>query len=162
MFILNEKTAYEMATRLEFRRVLFRSYLHKEALDFILDSGETLRGHALNEEVSVYKQPTKNSTALKSYQKGHALKYESFSAHWYKAVVYINGKRHGGYIAAEDVGEEETTVAKATATASIEGIALKEPTNVYEQPSKNAKPLKSYSQGHILKFRPYEGNWYIA
>src|SRR5690625_7504223 len=76
MFILNEKTAYEMATRLEFRRVLFRSYLHKEALDFILDSGETLRGHALNEEVSVYKQPTKNSTALKSYQKGHALKYE--------------------------------------------------------------------------------------
>ncbi|TCT19886.1 beta-N-acetylglucosaminidase [Melghiribacillus thermohalophilus] len=50
----------------------------------------------------------------------------------------------------------------ASANNSYEGIALKDPTNVYESTSKNSSILKSYSQGSILKYEYYSNKWYKA
>lgn len=45
-------------------------------------------------------------------------------------------------------------------TSSIQGIALKSPTNVYLNASTSSKVLKSYSQGSKLKYRSYNSAWY--
>lgn len=42
------------------------------------------------------------------------------------------------------------------------GIALKGKTYVYESTSANSKRLKSYAQGHVLKFLPHNATWYAA
>ncbi|WP_274519602.1 N-acetylglucosaminidase [Caenibacillus caldisaponilyticus] len=52
--------------------------------------------------------------------------------------------------------------AAAEETPSLKGIGLKDPTRVYAQPSTTANVLKSYSQGTVLKYRPYNSTWYVC
>lgn len=46
-------------------------------------------------------------------------------------------------------------------TINVYGVALKEQTNVYAAQSRS-KILKSYQVGSILKYQPYNSNWYKA
>src|SRR5699024_4416334 len=90
---------------------------------------------------------------LKSYKQGTILKYSTFSKNWYKTGVFINGKKHIGYIHKSDVG----TPAKQE---KMRGIGLNKKTHVYEEPFLSAKSLKNYAEGTILSFSSYAHGWY--
>lgn len=71
----------------------------------------------------------------------------------------------------DEIDEEESTlqeeqaalnVAQLASSERLKGVALKSPTNVYEEKSVNANVLKDYRQGHILIFNTYEDEWYKA
>lgn len=63
----------------------------------------------------------------------------------------------------EEVGSEVfTPFAAATTAPIIQGVALKKPTNVYSKTSESSSVLKSYQQGHILRFQTYNSSWYLA
>lgn len=116
-----------------------------------------LQGIPAKKEIDVYQKPTTHSKVLKSYKQGHILKYRSFTKDWHEATVLINGKRETGYIYAKDVetlGEVEQD--------SFKGIGTKNPTKIYEKPSPDAKVLKSYKQGQILKYSTFTRSWYEA
>ncbi|MFD1037150.1 SH3 domain-containing protein [Virgibacillus byunsanensis] len=48
------------------------------------------------------------------------------------------------------------------AAGSLQGVALKSPTNVYENTSTNSNVLKDYQKGTILKYDSYNSSWYSA
>src|SRR5699024_523793 len=50
------------------------------------------------------------------------LKYSTFSKNWYKTGVFINGKKHTGYIHKSDVGTPDNP-------EKLRGIGLKQPTD---------------------------------
>lgn len=129
-------------------------YIFKSDVDLLIDS-IPLQGYALKQPVHVYEQPTQESTTLKKYNFGHLLKYRAFSSVWHEATVIIEGKAKTGFIKASDVGDQ-------IQTPSVNGIALENQTHVYDDTSKNAKILKTYKKGHILKYRSYNANWFMA
>lgn len=104
--------------------------------------------------VSVYKSMSKSSTKLKTYKEGHVITYRKNNNNWHYATVYINGKQTSGYIYANDL--EDLT----NNQVSMQKYGLKSPTNVYSSPSSTATTLKSYKQGHLLKFHTYTDSWY--
>lgn len=116
----------------------------------------SLQGIANKKTTNVYTQAAANSKVIKSYRAGQILKYRSFSKQWFEATVYVNGEARTGYISAKDVEpiNEEKQI--------LNGIGIKKPTHVYALASKDAKVLKSYKAGHILKYRPFSKNWYKA
>src|SRR5690606_28138635 len=75
-------------------------YIHKEDVG---DELPTLNGLALKQPTSVYLNTSKSSAVLKSYNKGHLLKFQPHNSSWYKARVYLNGKAHTGYIHRNDI-----------------------------------------------------------
>lgn len=123
------------------------------AKDDVGDKITTISGYAQLDIVNVYEKTSKNSKALKSYKKGHLLKYKPYNSSWYSATVYINGKPVTGYIYRSDVGHTPPV---------IEGFAQLEPIGVYANTSKGSTVLKTYRAGSKLKYRPYNNNWYIA
>src|SRR5699024_4435384 len=120
-----------------------------------VEQSEPLIGLALKQPVAVYVATNRNSEVLKSYNNGHLLKFRPYSANWYKATVYQNGKPHTGYIHTSDVGEAKNA-------STVTGVALKQRTSVYSDTTKSSKVLKSYQQGHILKYKAYDKDWFIA
>src|SRR5699024_1545419 len=103
----------------------------------------------------VYAKASTTAKTLKNYKSGHILKYRTFTSNWYVATVYINGKAHTGYIHAKDV---ETIVTPQT----LQGVGLKDSTPIYANASTNSHILKTYDYGHILKYRTFTSNWYVA
>lgn len=114
------------------------------------------KGVATANTVSVYSSTTKSSTKLKTYRQGHILVYGSYNSSWYKATVYLNGKAQSGYIYSGDV---ENII---TNQVTLNGVGAKSSTIVYSSASASSQVLKSYKQGHILKFRTFTSNWYEA
>ncbi|WP_256243039.1 SH3 domain-containing protein [Bacillus sp. V3B] len=104
----------------------------------------------------VYEQPSTSSEPLKSYDQGTLLKYETYTADWHKAKVYINGQATTGYIKVSDV--ENIT----SESIPLNGVSLKEPTNIYSKASSNSNVLKTYPQGSVLKYRTLTSDWYEA
>lgn len=139
--------------------VAHKGYIFAEDVDIIDGDDSRKEGQALLPTVSVYDRPSKEGKSLKNYSYGHTLVYRTFSSQWHKATVFINGERHTGYIFDQDVSP---AVQGEDIGERLSGAGLKDPTNVYELMSRSSKVLKSYRQGHILKFREYEPNWYIA
>ncbi|WP_431804130.1 SH3 domain-containing protein [Halobacillus andaensis] len=131
-------------------------YIHKDDVENSLSSQESLEGRANNKVVSVYEDASTSSKALKSYGQGHILKYKTFSSNWYEATVYLNHEPHIGYIHKNHV---ETSVDNQE---DLTGIALNNSTHVYSKASKNSEALKSYSNGTILQYKSYLGDWYEA
>lgn len=130
-------------------------YLHSKDIDIITSESKRLEGAALKQPVAIYATPSQNSEILKTYNYNHRLIYRSFSSQWHIATVYINGKPKTGYIFAKNVGEQDQS-------KSVRGIALANKTHVYSKTSRNSKVLKSYNKGHILKYRSYDSDWFIA
>jgi len=118
-------------------------------------SYQALQGIALKSPTNVYQAQDANSNVLKSYAQGSLLKYEAPVQQWYKCTVILNGKPTPGYIYASDV---ETTDDSENV---LIGTALKNPTNVYSEPSLDSKVLKSYAQGKQLKYNQQpKTDWY--
>src|SRR5699024_4133828 len=130
-------------------------YIHKSHVENATDKPESSFGVALSKNTNIYAKASKDSKALKSYKQGTILKYSTFSKNWYKTGVFINGKKHTGYIHKSDVGTPKKQ-------SQLEGIALKKTIQVYQEPFNSSKTIKTYKQGHILKYRPYSNNWYIT
>ena len=63
---------------------------------------------------------------------------------------------------AQELEEESSEVNVLASSEIIKGVALKAPTKVYASMSTTSVALKSYKQGHILQFRPYNTDWYTA
>ncbi len=116
----------------------------------------TLQGLATNKTTQVYSQPFTSSKPLKGYSEGKVLKYKSYANSWYEARVKVNGSYQTGYIHKKHV---EDIAAKQKST---KGKAKRSNTNVYSKATKNAKVLKSYKSGSVLKFKTYTDNWYEA
>jgi N-acetylmuramoyl-L-alanine amidase len=131
-------------------------YIHINDVETIETNQKELRGVALKANTSVYSKPATSSKPLKSYAKGTVLKYKSFSPNWYEAIVYINGKRHTGYINKIDVDTAFTE------QENINGFALKNPTKIYAMPSLTSDVLKTYEVGKVLKYRSFTKEWYEA
>ncbi|MBD8070558.1 glucosaminidase domain-containing protein [Bacillus sp. PS06] len=119
-------------------------------------SSVELQGIALKSPTNVYADMSTSSKTLKSYAAGTILKYKSLTDNWYEATVYLNNKPTIGYIHLNDVETLDNE------SISLQGIGLRNPTNVYAQASTESNVLKSYAQGHILKYKTYNNNYYIA
>lgn len=117
---------------------------------------KTLYGIASKSSTHVYKQASTSLGIWKNYSQGSVLKYETFTSGWYKATVYIKGKKQTGYIKKSDVEN------KITNPKTLHGIGLKSSTHVYKQASSNSGVWKSYSQGSILTYRTFTSGWYEA
>ncbi|WP_139344984.1 N-acetylglucosaminidase [Virgibacillus pantothenticus] len=129
-------------------------YIRASDVEKIPDSQKDLKGIALKQPTRVYQKPSSNSKVLKSYDQGSVLKYKSFISGWYQATVYVNGKPTTGYIRASDVEKFPDS------QKDLKGIALKQPTRIYQTPSSNSKVLKSYDQGSVLKYKSFIPGWY--
>lgn len=131
-------------------------YIHKSHVENATDTPQNLKGIGLNSPTHVYTRASTNSEVLKSYSHGTILKYRTFSSSWYEATVYINGVAKTGYIHTNHVEGLESD------SKSLDGIALKNPTNVYAKASKSSSILKSYAKTSYLKFKTFSKNWYEA
>ncbi|MFS0644761.1 SH3 domain-containing protein [Siminovitchia sp. 179-K 8D1 HS] len=78
-------------------------YIHKNDVDELVANPKSLQGRALKSPTKVYSNVSAQSAALKSYPKHSNLKFKTFSANWYEATVYVNGKQSTGYIHVNDV-----------------------------------------------------------
>ncbi|UYG93856.1 SH3 domain-containing protein [Cytobacillus firmus] len=115
----------------------------------------SLQGIGLANPTHVYKQASTGSGILKSYDQGTLLKYETYTAEWHRATVYINGKATVGYIKVSDVENIQTK-------RDLTGVGVKSPVNVYSKASRSSAVLKSYPLGSVLKFRTLTSDWYEA
>lgn len=111
-----------------------------------------LTSYAYKNKTHIYSQPSKQSHSIKSYPIGTILKFRAYNNDWYKATVYVEGKKQSGYIYKKDIGINPPT---------IYGYAKKNLT-VYKSTSRNAKKLKTYPSGSKIKFKPYNSSWYQA
>lgn len=129
-------------------------YLSANDVEPIYDEKKTLKGIGIKKPTPVYALASKDANVLKNYKYGHILTFRTFSENWYEATVYINGKRHTGYIFKYDVNTNLNSILKGYAAANS--------TPVYSSTSKTSKILKRYKKGQILQYRPYTNNWFRA
>lgn len=128
-------------------------YIHKNDVE-LPDATKKYEGIAVTNPTNMYSKPSRDAKVVKTYTAGTILKYYTYSLNWYKSSVTVNGKPQTIYIHKDDV--EQAT----DAPEKHEGIALANPTNIYIQPSKGAKVVKTYTSGSILKYYTYSSNWY--
>lgn len=119
------------------------------------EQAKSVYGVALKTNTNVYAKKDRKSKVLKSYKKGHILKYKAHDKNWLSAVIYINGKRHEGFIYAKDV---ETSISDPN---TLYGPAIKDKTHVYKRANTSSR-LKSYKYGSYLKFKEFTSSWYQA
>lgn len=134
--------------------VAYRGYIHKDDVSTTKDT-KSIRGIAIN-KLNIYSNPKSNSKILKKYAQGSVLKFRNYNDNWYKATVYVRGKKHTGYIRHKDV---ELAVHNQT---RLTGLAKKHKTNIYTRASKSSKVIKKYSYGKKLKYRSFSKDWYEA
>lgn len=54
----------------------------------------------------------------------------------------------------------EQNYAKANSDEKLTGFALKQPVNVYENPTRKSTILKTYQYNNLINYYPYSDNWY--
>lgn len=129
-------------------------YIHKSDVENPTDNPVLLEGIAITDRTPVYTNPSTNSSIRRDYAPGSILKYYTFTDEWYKTGVFIDGVKLTGYIHKSDV-ENPTDNPEL-----LEGVALKNKTAVYSNPSTGSKKKKEYSSGSILKYYTYTDSWY--
>ncbi|MGM0902861.1 MAG: SH3 domain-containing protein [Bacillota bacterium] len=120
------------------------------------EAATTYKGVGVDSPTKVYAQASTNSNVLKSYSIGSILKYQSYSSDWYMCTVYLNGKATTGYIPKSAVESIDSS------PETVNGIALKSPTNIYSKPIDGASTIKGYSQNTVLKYETFTSSWYKA
>ncbi|PKR77819.1 hypothetical protein CEY16_07775 [Halalkalibacillus sediminis] len=131
-------------------------YIAASDVEQPVEDSENLRGVSVNSSTKVYVRPSKTSSALKSYNAGKVLYYETYLNNWHVAEVILNGKRQTGYIHEKDVEEPVAEQKKSS------GYALKSETEIYSNPTKDSNAIKSYEQGQLLYYKTFLNNWYEA
>lgn len=131
-------------------------YIHKSHVEDTVSNQENLKGIGKINPTKVYKSASTSSAAWKSYGEGSILQYRTFSKNWYEATVIVKSRARTGYIHKSHV-EKVNPVQQ-----NLEGLAMKNPTNVYIRASRNSNVLKSYGQYSSLKFKTFSNDWYEA
>ncbi|SEP83150.1 Zinc carboxypeptidase [Virgibacillus subterraneus] len=131
-------------------------YIHQKDVETPVDNHESMRGYAYHSKINVYSAPSKKRDVLKSYNEGKLLYYKTFMEDWYKALIYVNGEAQAGYIHKNDVLDENAS------RNTLDGIAVRDKTFVYNKTSRKSKKLKGYSFGSKLIFKSFTSNWYEA
>ena len=129
-------------------------YIHKDDIELPTTNPELLEGIALKDPTNMYEAPSRESKVLRIFNAGKELKYYTYTSDWYFSYVTINGKTTTIYINKADVDP------LVTKPQLKEGIAWKNPTNMYESPARSSKVLRTFNPGSILKFYTYSTNWY--
>lgn len=133
-------------------------FIPKTSVENLLDQDTvSVRGIAINNPTNIYSKASTESNLLRSYDKGHILRYRAFSKNWYMATVYLNGTPTTGFIPKKSVENLLTDD-----VVSLQGIALQNPTFIYDKASTSSDILRSYSQGSILRYRTFSENWHMA
>ena len=79
-------------------------YIHKKDVENIISSQKVISGIATSTNgVNVYSKASTLSNVIKSYSSGSVLRFKTFTSNWFEAEVYVNGKKHTGYIHKNDV-----------------------------------------------------------
>lgn len=117
---------------------------------------DTVTGIASENKTNIYSKTDTKSSILKSYESGTILKYRLYKKDWFIATVYVKGERKTGYIYAKDV------VTALTFQEQLRGVSLNDNTKVYEKATTSSKVLRTYKEGHVLKFRSFTDDWYEA
>ncbi|MCM3322745.1 glucosaminidase domain-containing protein [Cytobacillus kochii] len=131
-------------------------YIHASDVEIPVKNPATYQGVALKSSTPIYKMANVTSGTWKSYKIGSILKYESFINGWYKATVYVNGKKQTGYIAASHVENASQS------SKDVRLYAVPDTLNVYTIASKSSSAIKKYKQGDLLKVYPFTSEWYRA
>lgn len=145
-----------------YRAVVFKKgerhigYINRADVEKSTDKQVVLEGIGLKTHTAVYEKASLNSSKLKTYAEGTVIMYMSFTANWYKAVVFVDGDRKTGYIKKEHV---ENIVEKQQL---LKGIGQKSPTAVYARASLDSNTLRTYPKGSILMYKTFTGQWYEA
>lgn len=129
-------------------------YIHKNDVDNLVPTQEKSSGIASKSPTNIYAKPSTSGEVIKTYELGTLLYYTTYSSNWYQANVYINGVATTGYINKDDIDQ--------IVQQKLRGIALKNPTNIYSDPSTNGKVIKSYNPGALLYYKTYKSGWYQA
>ena len=129
-------------------------YINKNDIEQATSNPVLSEGVAVKNPTNMYGSPSIGGKVLRTYAAGKVLKYYTYTKEWYRSNITISGKRTTIYIKKSDV---EQLVANPI---KCEGIALKEPTNMYAGPSKDTNVLRKYPSGTILKYYDYTANWY--
>jgi minor extracellular protease Epr len=112
----------------------------------------------LNNLTNIYTDTSKSSTVVKSYKKGSIIIYWSYSRDWYFTYVYVNGVKKKGYVYKNDVDN----MLEPSDRELLSGISLPTTLKVYKTPTTSSVALKTYTQGHILKYYSFSNLWYVA
>ncbi|SEP75211.1 Beta-N-acetylglucosaminidase [Virgibacillus subterraneus] len=131
-------------------------YINKSDVETSVKDQEVIKGVGMQDPTAIYSEAATNSRKLKTYDQGSILYYKTYTSSWYEAIVYVNGKRHSGYIHKSHV---ENIIDDQKA---LKGIGLKSPTAVYSKASTSSSKLKSYGQGSVLYFKTFTNSWYEA
>ena len=129
-------------------------YIKKSDVEPLISKPQLQEGIAWKNPTNMYASASRNSKVLRTFGPGSILKYYTYSSNWYKSTTTVNGKLTTIYIHKDDIEEADPS------SEVINGLALKNPTNVYSLPSSGAIKLRSYSKGSFLKFYNYSKNWY--
>jgi|GEM_PF-5309335 len=129
-------------------------YISKKDIEEPTNSPVIKEGIAIKNPTYMYESPSRISKALRTFTSGKVLKFYTYTTEWYRSSVMVNGANQTIYINKADVEELISNPVKE------EGIALRNPTNVYASASNSSKVLKTFNQGSILKYYTYTHNWY--
>ena len=81
-------------------------YIQSKDVQTAFSNKQLSRGIGIKKPTKVYARASTSSRILKSYHSGHVLKFRTFSNNWHEATVYVNGKKHTGYLSTKDVENE--------------------------------------------------------
>lgn len=119
------------------------------------DPQKELSGIVKGLDLNVYSSLSRSSAVLKSYEQGRLLKYRTYTANWYQATVYVNGKATTGYIHKQDI--ENTVPSQVTLTGTAQDPSG---VRVYTRASATSDVLKSYPKGSTLKYKTFTSEWH--
>ncbi|MBS4218966.1 N-acetylmuramoyl-L-alanine amidase [Bacillus sp. FJAT-49711] len=131
-------------------------FIYAKDVENVTDSKIVQKGIAIKKSVPIYSTASNQGKVLKSYKEGQLLQFRSFATNWYIATIYKKGSKVTGYIHINDIEIANTS------EVVQKGAALKGPTRIYSTASNSGKVIKSYKKGHVLKYRTFTSNWYIA
>ncbi len=129
-------------------------YIQKSAIETIVKDPVQVEAVAKLNPTVMYEKPSTYSKKVKPYDQGYILKLYTYTSSWYKTKVKVNGEYQTAYV-------PKTSIQLPSPSSKAEqGVALKNPANIYSYTSTNAKTLKTYTEGSILKVYSYTDSWY--
>ncbi len=129
-------------------------YIQKNDVDTADKNPETFTGVTTTGDTSAFKKPLASSNALKTYDRGTVLNYQSFTSNWYKVTIDANGEKQTGYILKSHVDNADKKPKTYT------GVTITSDTTAYEQAWTRSKALKTFDRGSILSYKSFTSEWY--
>ncbi|ASV68243.1 hypothetical protein CKF48_13460 [Cytobacillus kochii] len=104
--------------------------------------------YAVYDKVHVYTSASKSAKVIKSYNSGHLLKVNTFTSNWYRATVYVNGKKYTGYIHKDDLSTEKPGYLNLDLRKPAK-LTVQEIKALFDRKGHGDSKLKDYAQEFI-------------